>query len=391
MHTAKSGFGLSPRVRGNPLLVQRLPDIPGSIPAYAEKPQPRRGRKRPTWAYPRICGGTCSYPSSLRRYWVLSPRVRRNRRRVAIRDRDRRSIPARTGNATSAPHFNAPVWGLSPRMRGNPDRRVIEQVAVWSIPACTGEPSSWATRPSGSWVYPRVCGGTHPVLTVGRCVDGLSPRVRGNRIGYEPVGRDRGSIPACAGEPGALGRGHGQVQVYPRVCGGTCWLHLLALARLGLSPRVRGNPVNQRGRHDHAGSIPACAGEPAAGACTWTKPKVYPRCAGEPPRMRVAVASVAVYPRVCRGTGVIRELEYPETGLSPRVRGNPVQLRVDGILDGSIPACAGEPTSWSGCRPTRWVYPRMCGGTSPTYIALFLGVGLSPRVQGNRLCEGGGP
>ena len=53
------------------------------------------------------------------------------------------------------------------------------------------------------------------------------------------------SIPACAGEPiwqrirTALG------EVYPRVCGGTCSGYRRRTSYMGLSPRVRGNPVHQ--------------------------------------------------------------------------------------------------------------------------------------------------
>ena len=50
-------------------------------------------------------------------------------------------------------------------------------------------------------VYPRACGGTFAVKVSHALVDGLSPRLRGNRpqvIGIAAVNR---SIPAPAGEP----------------------------------------------------------------------------------------------------------------------------------------------------------------------------------------------
>ena len=49
-----------------------------------------------------------------------------------------------------------------------------------SIPACAGEPPIGAPRQPDSGVYPRVCGGTWRVRTLGRGFAGLSPRVRGN-------------------------------------------------------------------------------------------------------------------------------------------------------------------------------------------------------------------
>ena len=50
-------------------------------------------------------------------------------------------------------------------------------------------------------VYPRVCGGTAVALILENAVHGLSPRVRGNHRGGDPVALVARSIPACAGEP----------------------------------------------------------------------------------------------------------------------------------------------------------------------------------------------
>ena len=90
-------------------------------------------------------------------------------------------------------------------------------------------------------------------------------------------------------------------------------------------------------------------------------------------------------------------------GLSPRVRGNRMEM-ADGKLSlGSIPACAGEPFAEHGfhvgiqvypacagepsnpLRPVRhrWVYPRVCGGTETMQGREALIEGLSPRVRGN--------
>ena len=70
-------------------------------------------------------------------------------------------------------------------------------------------------------VYPRVCGGTTPPVTIVQLPAGLSPRVRGNRLAGAESQKDRGSIPACAGEPRAIFCLVLIVRVYPRVCGGT--------------------------------------------------------------------------------------------------------------------------------------------------------------------------
>ena len=171
---------------------------------------------------------------------------------------------------------------------------------------------------------------------------GLSPRVRGTKKML------------------ALGQ---LDMVYPRVCGGTAAKMPPTTYYDGLSPRVRGNrpftpPLNLPLR-----SIPACAGEP------------------KPGRLRVTRSSV--YPRVCGGTCLMGHHQYSMGGLSPRVRGNP-RGRTGGFAGGgSIPACAGEPSRRSCARVPGEVYPRVCGGTKPSWAVFMSSYGLSPRVRGN--------
>ena len=94
-------------------------------------------------------------------------------------------------------------WGLSPRVRGNLFLVAPQRVGVGSIPACAGEPPSSRRRRPGSWVYPRVCGGTC-ILSLTPLLFGVYPRVCGGTTPWphrcDPL-RPEG--------------------VYPRVCGGT--------------------------------------------------------------------------------------------------------------------------------------------------------------------------
>ena len=106
---------------------------------------------------------------------------------------------------------------------------------------------------------------------------------------------------------------------------------------------MRGNPGNVTNSAYSYRSIPACAGEPYIKS-------LAPRCIG-------------VYPRVCGGTVNSYVLKAGDSGLSPRVRGNPPDPEpVAGNL-GSIPACAGEPYKWRDIYGSSKVYPRVCGGT----------------------------
>ena len=274
--------GLSPRVRGNQAQSAGLPAGRRSIPACAGEPLGVLLRSFAKRVYPRVCGGT-RHP---KRAW-------------------------------------RPLAGLSPRVRGNPRASAPSGPRRGSIPACAGEPAWSRSVKAITRVYPRVCGGT-----IQRCAAlapslGLSPRVRGNhaRTGSAPAAR--GSIPACAGEPGSVAGRRWWARVYPRVCGGTGALHRRILQEWGLSPRVRGNPVHARGLAGRVGSIPACA--------------------GEPPTPGTGATQGWVYPRVCGGTCKTTVKVTGEPGLSPRVRGNRQSRGGQSAKRGSIPACAGEP------------------------------------------------
>ena len=193
-----------------------------------------------------------------------------------------------------------------------------------SIPACAGEPCRCRGVDGGPAVYPRVCGGTHVGGGTSAVAPGLSPRVRGNHPAPVAATQSARSIPACAGEPRPGGSDDSRYSQ-------------------GLSPRVRGNPVVMPGSQMVGGSIPACAGEPA--------PDLKP------------LAACEVYPRVCGETTAATPQTPANCGLSPRVRGNPFQLREVGGVGGSIPACAGEPGVGRGHFSISRVYPRVCGGT----------------------------
>ena len=99
----------------------------------------------------------------------------------------------------------------------------------------------------------------------------------------------------------------------------------------------------------------------------------------------VITRPIRVYPRVCGGTPLLGSQSEMYSGLSPRVRGNR-HNQVAGVgMQGSIPACAGEPAvqgeGEDGCE----VYPRVCGGTPQDRALRDFSHGLSPRVRGNQI------
>ena len=206
-------------------------------------------------------------------------------------------------------------------------------------------------------------GGTRASITTGFLRYGLSPRVRGNPETEGLGSIALRSIPACTGEPLPRDSPVDHGPVYPRVYGGTQSLHQLTISMSGLSPRVRGNRSHQCRLRPIERSIPACTGEPRAGE-----------------RGR---ALAEVYPRVYGGTSDGCRSTCPPAGLSPRVRGNRADGSARYAQHRSIPACTGEPRSWTSMKRQTRVYPRVYGGTALSWRSPSFGSGLSPRVRGN--------
>ena len=195
-------MGLSPRVRGHRLVLSRPKASYGSIPACAGAPSKLTATPVSTSVYPRVCGGT----------WQRFPPGRDTR-------------------------------GLSPRVRGH--HSLIGRMAYEnrSIPACAGAPRTRQTPRRTRRVYPRVCGGTTLAVIENPADKGLSPRVRGHRFSNSSKTCGIRSIPACAGAPPWSAAGRTTITVYPRVCGGTLATNLSTTRTTGLSPRVRGHPL----------------------------------------------------------------------------------------------------------------------------------------------------
>ena len=274
--------GLSPRVRGNLALFGALLIVFGPIPACAGQPLPLHGRHPTGRAYPRVCGATCTTPRTFLGVAGLSPRVRGNQIRTPERLRRFGPIPACAGQPVSFAQESQPVkayprvcgatkrgnhnpffdWGLSPRVRGNRAGSLQKQSSCGPIPACAGQPSLLLILGTCSRAYPRVCGATPWCVLLKVEDQGLSPRVRGNQGGFLMGHVFMGPIPACAGQPRTRPLVLPFWGAYPRVCGATRASILTILRRLGLSPRVRGNPRISFLRSWLAGPIPACAGQP---------------------------------------------------------------------------------------------------------------------------------
>jgi len=249
-------------------------------------------------------------------------------------------------------------------VRGNQRQPTLPLLLLRSIPACAGESLHQEAAAEPQRVYPRVCGGITLEVPGQRGKNGLSPRVRGNRRLGKPLRLLSWSIPACAGESYPAATAATAATVYPRVCGGITLEVPGQRGKMGLSPRVRGNPVKVRDEISPSRSIPACAGESQ--------------------RMSYGSASASVYPRVCGGISMTNWLIFPPVGLSPRVRGNRFSIFLLLKWKGSIPACAGESRLASQKNGWTKVYPRVCGGIASIASGQCSNWGLSPRVRGNQ-------
>ena len=149
-----------------------------------------------------------------------------------------------------------------------------------SIPAPAGEPLGDAVPSLQVAVYPRACGGTEGALSANADAGGLSPRLRGNHLLAYLCRCWFGSIPAPAGEPLVFAGSPDVLRVYPRACGGTMNMSSVGMSIAGLSPRLRGNHRSIPTTPQYRRSIPAPAGEPRPASNISGLGGVYPRACG---------------------------------------------------------------------------------------------------------------
>ena len=226
--------------------------------------------------YPRPCGETLTRTrQAVARKAGLSPPMRGNRHLLPQRPITSRVYPRPCGE-TSISTAVVSGGGLSPPMRGNPlqsNNAVLARVGNplqsnlmpqqrGSIPAHAGKPSLDRYRALSDAVYPRPCGETDRLHHDRMRAQGLSPPMRGNQFLRQFYAGGMGSIPAHAGKPrGDAEREMGN-RVYPRPCGETLAIPSKSSYLGGLSPPMRGNPLQSNLMRRLLGSIPAHAGKP---------------------------------------------------------------------------------------------------------------------------------
>ena len=214
------------------------------------------------------------------------------------------------------------------------------------------------------------------------------------------------------------------VGVHPRLRGGALPSTPCGGVAAGPSPPARGSQEPPGGVGQPEGSIPACAGEPRAGLRPSVVKRVHPRlrggavkgrtprgawtgpsppargsrglvaarggrwgsipaCAGEPSTMMPSVMATRVHPRLRGGAPRWPSTRQRSRGPSPPARGSRDALSRGRGRCGSIPACAGEPLGPTLYPPPRWVHPRLRGGAEPSAAGPYRVAGPSPPARGS--------
>ena len=341
----RGGRGPSPRARG--ILQQRRahPRRAGSIPASAGNPASTPGRP--------------------------------GRARVHPRER---------GESDADVADRAVGAGPSPRARGIPGPGAARERRARSIPASAGNPAALPAAGARPWVHPRERGESQGHRIRGRGGRGPSPRARGIPALAFRIWGGSGSIPASAGNPAWRGWSSREVRVHPRERGESRRSHSGSGADPGPSPRARGIPGRAQAAERQRGSIPASAGNPRWRAARRWGPRVHPRERGESCSERPARSSAAGPSPRARGIPAVwlSPRRGEGQGPSPRARGIPRSRAPHLRHPRSIPASAGNPTTATATSRASGVHPRERGESHGLEAAAQLGEGPSPRARGIR-------
>ena len=150
--------------------------------------------------------------------------------------------------------------GSSPRMRGTQFATFEPLADEGIIPAYAGNTNDIIAHDPNTWDHPRVCGEHFDHKGETLPAQGSSPRMRGTP-GRPTVPRDpEGIIPAYAGNTEKGLSSDFVLGDHPRVCGEHEECQTVFKQGQGSSPRMRGTPNQSVQSADHAGIIPAYAG-----------------------------------------------------------------------------------------------------------------------------------
>ena len=212
--------------------------------------------------------------------------------------------------------------GSSPRMRGTLVVCHFLCSLLGIIPAYAGNTASRACSSGTERDHPRVCGEHPEIRLLHGARLGSSPRMRGTPFAPYPADRQRGIIPAYAGNTHVELRTYSSCRDHPRVCGEHQSAPTKTVQRKGSSPRMRGTPNGVEYRIADTGIIPAYAGNTPVACRRDGRNRDHPRVCGE---------------HLCEST-----FTASSKGSSPRMRGTLKRTRIAVDVTGIIPAYAGN-------------------------------------------------
>ena len=212
--------------------------------------------------------------------------------------------------------------GSSPRMRGTLAANSVTTEKLGIIPAHAGNTICVPLRWIAPRDHPRACGEHLLFLLASASSQGSSPRMRGTHVGRIRNKQMRGIIPAHAGNTAILKSCRLGIRDHPRACGEHEMLVIISDGAMGSSPRMRGTLFHLNHSPLLLGIIPAHAGNTHGSTDHPERPWDHPRACGEH-----------------QGT---EETLLKYVGSSPRMRGTPFTVEVDGLVMGIIPAHAGN-------------------------------------------------
>ena len=211
--------GSSPRMRGTPHILRNLCLRQGIIPAYAGNTRMSAYSRAAQRDHPRVCGehraqqqvelgfegssprmrGTQALPYVDRTRCGIIPAYAGNTRIASFRFRKTWDHPRVCGEHKDCPYADTYWRGSSPRMRGTLASEFSRTERTGIIPAYAGNTVQVMFQQSKGRDHPRVCGEHSGLSQRPHFVEGSSPRMRGTRETFRPVGFPPGIIPAYAG------------------------------------------------------------------------------------------------------------------------------------------------------------------------------------------------
>ena len=206
--------------------------------------------------------------------------------------------------------------------------------------------------------------------------------MRGTQIRADQFRVHRRIIPAYAGNTGTVRMACCLSRDHPRVCGEHFPRKRGGLLGVGSSPRMRGTPGPRLERlHAHR-IIPAYAGNTSQSVSQKHSEQDHPRVCGGHSFSRLALWFFQDHPRVCGEHEEPVQRIPAERGSSPRMRGTRPGCMSSLLVNGIIPAYAGNTKGNFFIDALQEDHPRVCGEHYRSDGEECTELGSSPRMRG---------